>query len=215
MKKIIILGGLGNGSVIANAIVDAQKRGCTDYEFCGYLNDRETEIQGWPVLGKVSQAPEFVSKGYYFINTIYRIDGKLERIKKFEDLKIPQDRLATFIHPMAYVAPQVNLSPGCVIMPQVCVNSGVSLGVGCLIMIAATIGHDTSMGKYCHVAAQAVVGSYLQIKDAVHVGQHSTIREGLTIGPYSAIGQHSNVLKNIGEGEIWIGNPAKLHRLAR
>lgn len=39
---VIILGGLGNGSVIANAIIDVGKRIDIDkeWQFTGYLNDR-------------------------------------------------------------------------------------------------------------------------------------------------------------------------------
>ena len=38
-KKVLILGGEGNGGVIANAIADANKRGYDEYEVVGYLND--------------------------------------------------------------------------------------------------------------------------------------------------------------------------------
>ena len=41
MQKVIILGGIGNGTVIAEAIADANKRGYGKLEMAGYLNDRE------------------------------------------------------------------------------------------------------------------------------------------------------------------------------
>ena len=44
-KKILILGGIGNGSVIANAIIDANKRNYNEWEFVGYINDR-VEVGG-------------------------------------------------------------------------------------------------------------------------------------------------------------------------
>ncbi len=69
-KKVIILGGLGNGSVIANAIIDANHRGFDELEFAGYLNDRQkknSQIEGLPVLGKLSDAIDFLKKGFYFI----------------------------------------------------------------------------------------------------------------------------------------------------
>ena len=40
MRQVIILGGLGNGSVIASAITHAQRLVATDLEVAGYLNDR-------------------------------------------------------------------------------------------------------------------------------------------------------------------------------
>ena len=214
-KKIIILGGLGNGSVIANAIVDASNRGYKEWEFVGYLNDRKEigeKIQGFPVLGKLNDVIHFVEEGFYFVNTIYRIDGQKDRIDMFEKLEIPMDRLATFVHPMTYIAPNVKLGPGTVIMPNVSISSGAILGKGCLIMVAATIGHDTILGEYCHVAAQACVGAYLNIGCGVHIGLNSTIRENISIGQIATVRMGAVLTKDVGENDIWVGNPAKFLR---
>ena len=217
-KKIIILGGLGNGSVIASAIVDANKCGFDEWEFAGYLNDRQEKnsfIEGFPVLGKLSQAHEFIKNGFFFINTIYRIDEQQERIKLFESLKIPDSSMVIFIHPMAYVAPNVELGPGTVIMPNVSVSSGTIFGKCCLLMVNATIGHNNEIGNYCHFAAQCCTSSFIKISDGVHIGLNATIRENLKIGKNSTLGMGSVLLENIGENEIWAGNPAKFIRKAK
>ena len=75
----------------------------------------------------------------------------------FESLGIPDERLATFVHPMAYVAPSVQLGAGCVIMPNVSMSPGTKLGKGCLMMAGAMMGHDNIVGDFCHIAAQAAV----------------------------------------------------------
>lgn len=217
MRKVIILGGLGNGSVIASAITHAQRLGATDLEVAGYLNDRTPVgeyIEEYPVLGKVEDAPKFRDKGYLFINTILRIDGQNERLNLFEHLGIGDESLATFVHPSAYVAPNVKMDPGTVIMPQVCVSPGTHFGRGCLVMVAATIGHNNEIGEFTHIAAQACVGSYLKIGRGVHIGLNSTIRENLTIADYATVGMGSVLTKDVGEKEIWVGNPAKFLRIA-
>ncbi|MBN1472282.1 MAG: hypothetical protein JW925_10915 [Syntrophaceae bacterium] len=214
-KKVIILGGVGNGSVIANAMVDAHRQGNNEWEFAGYLNDRFAvggNIESFPVLGKLGDWMKFAAEGYFFLNTIYRIDGQQERIDLFESLHIPDERLATFVHPMAYVAPNAHLGPGSVVMPHVSISSATSFAKGCLIMVGATIGHDNKIGRYCHFAAQCCVGAYMTIGDGVHIGLNATTRENLTIGRNATLGIGSVLTKNIGENEIWIGNPAKLLR---
>ena len=40
MQKVVILGGVGNGTVITQAILDANRRGACDLEIVGYLSDR-------------------------------------------------------------------------------------------------------------------------------------------------------------------------------
>jgi len=215
MKKVIILGGLGNGSVIANAILDANQRGFRDYEFAGYLNDRIEKgesIEGFPVLGKLADVHKFINDGFYFINTIYRIEGQKERIQLFESLQIPESRLATFIHPTAYIAPNVKIGKGTVVMPNVSISSGTNIGKCCLIMVGATIGHNNEIGNYCHFAAQSCTSSFVKIEEGVHLGLNSTVREKLIIGKYSTLGMGSVLLKNMGKDEIWVGNPARFIR---
>jgi len=217
MRKVVILGGQGNAAVVAAAIEHARKMGATDLEVAGFLNDRTPvgeKIDLFPVIGKVADAQRFLDEGYWFINTILRIDGNRERIAMFENLNIPDERLVTFVHPMAYVAPSVELGPGCIVMPQVAMSPGTKLGKGTIVMVGATIGHDNVFGEFCHIAAQACIGSYLKIGKGVHIGLNATVRENLMIGDYATLGMGAVLTKNIGEGEIWVGNPAKFLRKA-
>lgn len=218
-KKVLILGGEGNGGVIANAIADSNKRGCHEWECVGFLNDGVevgTIIDSFPVVGNIkNDIYRFLAEGYYFINTIFRIDGQNDRISMFENLNIPVDRLATFIHPLSYIAPNVELGPGCVIMPFVAISSNTKLGKGCIVMVSASIGHDNIINDYCHIAAQACVGSFLKVGKGVHIGLNATIREHLSIGDGATLGMGSVLTKDIAEKEIWIGNPARFLRTAK
>ncbi len=216
-KKVLILGGLGNGSIIANAIKHANSLGYNEWVCEGFLNDRAAigeYIDDFPVLGGISDIMKFVEKDYYFINTILRIDGQEERITMFENLGLTESRLATFVHPTAYIAPNVVLGAGTVIMPQVCISSGTKFGKNCLVMVAATVGHDNTIGDFVHIAAQACVGSYLKVGKGVHFGLNCTVRENLTIGDYSTIGMGAVLTKDVAEKDIWVGNPAKFLRKA-
>lgn len=217
-RKVAILGGLGNGAVIAAAIEHAQRMGATDLQVAGFLNDRAPVgqiIDMFPVIGKVDDARRLLDEGYWFINTILRIDGNRERIAMFESLGIPDDRLASFVHPMAYVAPSVQLGPGTIVMPQVAMSPGTKLGKGTIMMVGATMGHDNEVGEFCHIAAQAAVGSYLKIGKGVHIGLNACIHEELEIGDYATLGMGAVLKHNIGEGEIWAGNPARFLRMAK
>ena len=170
-------------------------------------------IDSFEVRGSIKDdLQKFISQGYYFINTILRIDGQSERINMFENLGIPNSQLATFIHPTAYIAPNVKLGAGCVIMPLVAISSNTIFGKGCIVMVSATVGHDNVIGDYCHIAAQACVGACLKIGNGVHIGLNSTIRENLIIGDYSTLGMGAVLTKNIGNKEIWAGVPARFLR---
>lgn len=217
MKKVIVLGGLGNGSVIANAIRHANTLGDDSIICKGFLNDRVAigdYIDDFPVLGTLSDVQKFLQEDYYFINTILRIDGQRERISIFENLKIPDDRLVSFVHPTSYIAPNVKIGAGSIVMPHVCISPGTKIGKNCLIMVAATIGHDNDIGDFAHIAAQSCIGSYLKVGKGVHFGLNCTIRENLKIGDYATIGMGAVLTKDVAPCEIWAGNPAKFLRKA-
>ena len=216
-KKVICIGGKGDPVSIGKAIIDTNLRGNFDFEFYGLLNDvidKGTLVDGAPVLGKLNEARSFVNEGHYFINALLRIDGNIFRIKLFESLGIPDESMATFIHPTAYVAPGVELGPGCVVMPNACIGQETKFGKGCIILQGATVGHNCVFGDYCHISAQACLAGYLEVGQGVHFGLNSSIKENLTIGDYSTVGMGSVLLKNIGDREIWAGVPAKFIRNA-
>lgn len=218
-KKVLILGGEGNGGVIANSIADANRRGDNEWECIGYLNDgfpKGTMIDSFPVVGDIkNDLQKFLQEDYYFIIAIMKLDGVEERIKLIENLGIPDHKLATFIHPNTYIAPNTKIGPGCVIMPFVSISSNTVLGRGCIAMVASTIGHDDVIDDYCHIAAQACVGAFLHVGKGVHIGLNTTIRENLTIGDFATLGMGAVLTKSIGKCEIWAGNPAKFLRMAK
>lgn len=217
-KKVIILGGLGNGTVVAAAIDDANRRGFDEWVIAGYLNDRLTvgdDLEGRKVLGSLSDAGKFLNEGYYFINTIYRIDGQDKRISLFENLKIPKERLATFIHPRSYVAGSVEIGPGSVVMPNVSISPGTRLGRCCLVMVNANVGHNNWIGDHCHFAAQSCLGAYLEVENGVHVGLNATVRENLRLGKCSTLAMGGVLLEDMKPYEIWGGVPARLIRMAK
>lgn len=216
-KKVLIIGGEGNGSIVASAIKHANLMGHNEWVCAGFLNDNidvGEKIDGFEVHGKLEDASKFLQEGYYFINVILRIDGQNERIQKILDLGIPDDRMATFVHPMAYISPGVKLLSGVVVMPHVSIRTSTIIGKGCIILDGATIGHDNEIGDFCHIATQACVGSFLKVGYGVHIGLNATIREHLSIGDYATVGMGAVLTKNVGEGEVWAGNPAKFLRKA-
>lgn len=218
--KVIILGGIGNGTVISQAIKHSNSIGDYNLEVVGYFSDRidiGELIDGLPVLAKTNRQNviKFAEKGYKFIYTIYRIDGQNERLELFNQLGLTDDLLATFIHPNVYVAPNVEIGSGVVIMPYVMISAAARIKRCSLIMTGATIGHDTTIGEFNHIASQAVVGAYINTAKGVHIGLNSTLRENISIGENSTIGMGAVITKNVGKNEIWAGNPAKFLRMAR
>lgn len=215
MKRVLIFGGHGPASVISQAIIHANNLGFKEYKFAGFINDAGAGnvIDGHPIIGRLNETPRLIEEGYYFIYTIYKIGGQGDRIRWFQDLNIPNDRLAIFVHPQAYVAPNSKLAPGCVVMPGAIVSGNTTVGKCSLIMMGASIGHDNIIGDHNFLTANSCLGSWIQTGKGVWVGLNSTVRGKVSLGDYSAIGVGAVVTKSVGENELWVGNPAKFHKM--
>ncbi len=213
MKKILILGGPGPATNIGQAIVHANSLGYSEYEFAGYVNDSLTlDILGYPIVGKTTDIPKLLAEGYYFINTILKIGGMPERIAKFHSLLIPEDRLATFVHPMSFVMPTAKLGPGVVVMPFATVSANSTIGKCTLVMTNVFIGLTCNVGAFNFLAPTSCLGSWINTEEGVWLGFNSTVRGRTNIGKYSSVGAGAVLTKNVNENEIWVGNPAKFHK---
>ncbi|MDR0894800.1 MAG: hypothetical protein LBN06_05810 [Prevotellaceae bacterium] len=218
-QKVIIIGGKGSGTVIAEAIKDAAKRGYNDYAVEGFLNDTGKvgeSLDGTMVLGKHSKETigKYYDNGYKFIFSLHRIGGEERMISLFYELGLSPDMLVSFVHPTAYVAPNVVIEAGVVIMPYVMISSAAHILLNTLIMTGATIGHNTCTGEFSHIASQAVVGAYIKMGKGSNIGLNATVLEYLSIGDYSVVGMGGVLTKNVPNRQIWVGNPSHFLRIS-
>jgi len=214
-KDIIIIGGEGNGGVIASAIIDMKNNYGYDYNLKGYLNDFEqvgTKLHEYPVLGGTKDIENFARKGYYFVWAVHMIGKGEKRRKLYYDLNIPEDRLISIIHPKSFVAFNVEIGKGVFVMANSYIGPGTKLGKGTLVMANCVVGHNDDIGELCHLSAGCNVSSYIKIGNASDIGLGAAVLEKRTIGDYSVVGANSLLTKDMGDREIYVGTPAKLHR---
>ena len=97
-------------------------------------------------------------------------------------------------------------------MPHASVSGNTVIDKGCLLMVGASIGHDNKIGPHSLFTAKSCLGAWIIAEEGVWVGLNATIRGRTKLGRYCAIGAGSMVTKNVGENEIWVGNPARFHK---
>ena len=207
--KIVIIGGRGNGTVITSTIEDCKKVG-QNIECVGFLNDNETTINDYPVLGGIGNLDwEKLPKDYYFIYAMSNIKQAYERYKFLQKLNIPIERFCNVIHPTAVVSNQAKLGRGVVLMPFTLVSPNAIIGNHSQMYAQSFIGHDSELKEMIFVANNASIGGRIIVHNGVHIGSNSTILERLVIGEFSIIGLASNVLTNVSDFDVFVGNPAK------
>ena len=135
-KKVIIIGGEGNGGVIAACIEDNRKRfGDLEWEVVGFVNDFEKEVCGYPVLGSLKDIPHLLENPeYYFMWGIHLVARNVLTEKMFREAAIPRERFATIIHKTAFIGKDSTIEPGVMVMSNSYVGPGAHIGLCSLIM---------------------------------------------------------------------------------
>lgn len=209
-EEIVIIGGRGNGTVIASAIEDCAQNG-QDISVVGFLNDHEKQVNGYPVLGSVQSSDwRSLSTNFKFIFSLSNIKMARDRHRILEEMEIPINRFSTIVHPTAVVASNAQLGRGVAIMPHVVVGPNVIIGNHSLLYAQSFVGHDTVLDEMVFVANNASIGGRIKIGTGAHIGSNSSTVERLNIGRFSIVGLGSVVLQDVKENNTVVGNPARV-----
>ena len=216
-KKLLIVGGEGNGGVVASCVEDNRNR-FHDYEWevAGFVNYFENEVCGYPVIGKLGDIPRLLAEtDYYFIWAIHLVARNVLTEKMFRQAAIPDERLATVVHHSTFVASSAVLEPGVFIMYNSYIGPNSQIGKCSLVMANCSIGHDTKMGSLCHCSVGSIMTGYSQLGLCADLAIGASTLAYVKVGDFAMVGANSLATKDIPDYEIHVGSPAKFLKRVR
>ena len=77
---------------------------------------------------------------------------------------------------------------------------------------AAIVTHDTVLDRDCCISLQATIGGAARIGERSYVGMGAQVREQVSIGKSTIVGMGAVVTKDIADGVVCTGNPARVVR---
>lgn len=210
IKRIIILGGNGDGVVIASLIHDINKHD-NSIVLLGFLNDSEEQtILDYPVYGKLSDWKQFENENdIYFITALLKTKYSYQRSNLIMSLNIPLKKFCNIIHPTSTISHYARIGVGNVIGPSVNIMPNVIVGNHCSFRAGASIGHDCKINDFCYVGPNATMAGGSLLEDGSHMGPNSSLLDGKVIGKYSVLGMGSVSTKDIGVSQVYFGVPAR------
>lgn len=216
-KKVVIVGGEGNGGVIAACIEDNRIRfNDLEWEVAGFVNDYEKEVCGYPVLSGTDDIKMLLENpDYYFMWGIHMIGRNILTEKVFRKVDIPKERFATIIHKTAFISQSAVLDPGVFVMSNCYVGPQSHIGQCSLMMANSLVGHNTTVGPLCHFSVGSITSSYITIGKCSDVTLGAKIIEKRKIGDFAVAGAGSLVTHDIPDYEIHVGTPAKFLKRVR
>ena len=194
--KIYVYGFSGHGAVVADIA-----RAC-GYGEVVFLDD--AKFDGKNVLKfdpSLEKADVIVAVG----------DNKIRRILQ-ERVKNAGFRVAHLIHPSAVVSGSAQIGEGAVVMPNAVINARAVVSEGAIINTGAIIEHDCVIGDFAHISPNAALAGGVIVGQNTHVGIGSCVVQCVKIGANCVIGAGSVVVRDIADGSVAYGNPAKVRR---
>jgi len=214
---VIILGGEGKGASVAACVREMRLvHGIMDLEITGFLNDylfgHRKEIDGWPVLGKISDVPGFKKEGFHFFYAINPLGFGRLRTSLFSDTGIGDEDLVSVIHPSAQIALSATIGPGSYVMCNAYIGPRTRIGKCGYIGANSCISHDCQIGDLFRFSNGALMASYVHVGNGVDICLGATIVDQIRIGDFSVIGANSLVTRDVGESDLYFGSPARFVR---
>lgn len=120
---------------------------------------------------------------------------------------------AKAIHQHAIVSPSASIDDGTVVMAGAVINAETKIGKHSIINTGASVDHECVIGDFVHISPHATLCGNVHVGEGSWVCAGSTIIQGVKIGKWCTIAAGSVVKKDIPDGAIVSGSPAKVLKI--
>lgn len=147
-KRLLIVGG---GSFATEVEELARLVG---YEEIAFLDDNAERALAHPVIGCMQDLEKYRAQ---YDHAIVALGNNSNRMRYHAMLEAMGYHIPVLIHPTAYVSPDAQLAPGCIIRTFAVVGRYAQLGKATILNIGAKVDHYCIIGEGCHLLINAVV----------------------------------------------------------
>lgn len=200
-KKLLLIGASGHGKVIADIAIKS------GYTILGFLDDNPEieEVMGFPVIGKVSDAVDYIEKAQMCVS----IGNPQVRSRIMSELVERGAVFPNLIHPNAVIGMNVSIGEGTVVMAGAVINPDTMIGKGCIINTCASVDHDCIIEDYAHISVGAHVAGTVRVGKGSWIGVGAAVKNNIFICSDCMIGAGAVVVKDIVVGSTYVGVPAE------
>lgn len=165
MKSLLIVGA-GNFPPEVEEL--ARLRG---YDRFAYVDDNP-EARCQPVIGPLDLLLTFRED---YTDAIVAFGNNANRLQQTKVLQDAGYNVPALIHPTAYVSPDAEIAPGCIIRAHCVVSRFVKLGLATILNVGALIDHDVEIGEGSHILMGAVVRNMVKLPPMSRVESNQVV----------------------------------------
>lgn len=206
-KRVVVL-----GSGAAARMVGGMLKADESVELVGFTDANPARhgqaLCGLPILGPDELLPDLRRQG---VSHAVIAAGEPHLRKRLAALLREHDfELTNVIHPHAFLAPEVQLGRGIIVLPGAVLMDNPSIGDNVFVGQAVSIGHDAVIGRDCLVGGRSAIGADVIIGEAALIGWASIIGPRHRVGTGAVIASGANVMSDVPEYAVAAGNPARV-----
>lgn len=207
--KIAIIGCGGHAAVVADILLRMREAG-DRVELVAFVQD-EPWVGVSPLLSvKVVSGGLGALKALAHDGVVVAIGDNATRRRISTELRRGGTLLAIARHPSSVVAPDVELGPGTVICAGAVINPASRIGCAVIVNTNSSVDHHNHIGDFAHVAPGVHLGGAVSVGEETMIGIGSTVLPAIRIGARVVVGAGSVVTKNLPDGVVALGVPARV-----
>ena len=210
LKPLYIIGAGGFGREVA-WLVERINHISPTWDFKGFIDDDHNlwniKVDGHKVYGGHS----YLEKQETDLWTILAVGNAkvrkqvAKRIEAYSHI-----HFATLVDPDVQMSNRVQIGEGTIVCAGSIITTDIVIGSHNLINLDCTIGHDAVLENFVTLYPSVNISGAVKIGECTEIGVGTQIIQGLTIGSGVVIGASSGVFRDIGDGAIALGNPARV-----
>lgn len=208
--KTLIWGSSGHALVVADII-----RLGKQFEIVGMIDDINrdrygTKVDGIAVVGGRECLNRFSDA--FATHLIFGIGNCEARLKLAAVVEAKGLAFATAVHPSASISRSASIGAGAVVAAGAVVNPYAQVGRNTIVNTCASVDHECVIGEAVHIGPGARIGGLVTVGAAAWIGIGAAVRDRVRIGARSIVGAGAVVTKDVPEGVVTYGVPAKVIR---
>ena len=202
-KKVYIFGYSGHAYVLIESMLD------WGYTILGYFDKHEAIFNPYELeyLGfELNVDLKTIIKNDYVFPTMGEGHIRKKLVAVFIEQKLNQ---FTLIDKTANVSKSATIGLSSYVGKNSCVNALAKIGHGVILNTSSVIEHECEIDDFSHIAPSATLAGNVKVGSSSFLGANSVCKQNIRIGSNCILGSGSNLIKDLPDGEIWAGNPAK------